>query len=194
MSTRIQRERCILICCRASGAAALSSPPCKAPMVSPYSGPFFARALVPPQTGVPLPRIVPRHTQPPPSAILPSITASTLRAAGSVPDRPVTASDLPPSQNLPRSMQSQSVPCRGADGQRAGHQHHRDRYAQDFGLKSQDRAGRVVQKSEFSVGRECLAPAGSSASHNDDPAGFNRVRAEEQEQRHDQRRSNEFSH
>ena len=113
---------------------------------------------------------------------------------GSVPDRPVTASDPPPSQNLPRSMQSQSVPCRGADGQRAGHQHHRDRYAQDFGLKSQDRAGRVVHKSEFSVGRECLAPAGSSASHNDDPAGFNRVRAEEQEQRHDQRRSNEFSH
>ncbi|MGA9455510.1 MAG: hypothetical protein WBV43_08570 [Pseudolabrys sp.] len=34
--------------------------------------------------------------------------------------------------------------------------------AQDFGLKSQDRAGRVVQKSEFGVGRECLAPAGPS--------------------------------
>ena len=53
-----------------------------------------------------------------------------------------------------------------------GHQHHRDRNAQDFGVKSQDRTGRVVHKSEFSVGRECLAPVGSSASHNDDPAAL----------------------
>jgi hypothetical protein len=53
-----------------------------------------------------------------------------------------------------------------------GHQHHRGRNAQDFGVKSQDRTGRVVHKSEFSVGRECLAPVGSSASHNDDPAAL----------------------